>query len=163
MQSACGLAVLSLDGRNSWTRNGRRTNIETDSYVIVPAATPFSDLVTTALQRLGYTADIAATARATIVIKNWKPLPVEQITDASVCAGDVLGELTSVVTLRILLLRTKPSLMSEIKDKLLRLLVVQSHALLRSSGCPLDEVGICVFMFNCDLSEMLNRNRWEFS
>lgn len=143
MQSACSLAVLSMDARNVWSRNGRqRTNIETDSYVIVPAATPFNELVSTALQRLGYTAEISASARGSIVIKNWKPLPVEQITDstASLCVGDVLSELTSVVTLRIFVLRTKPTVLADVKEKLLRLLVIQSHALLRSSGCPLDEV-----------------------
>lgn len=129
---------LTLDGRSPWRR---RPNVETDSYVIVPAATLFVDIVTTALQRLGYSSEIASTARGSIIIKNWKPLPVEKISDSNVvCAGDVLGELTSVVTLRIVILRTKPAALTEIKDKLLKLLVIQSHALLRSSGCPLDEV-----------------------
>lgn len=58
--------------------------------------------------------------------------------------GDILGELTSVVTLRIVILRTKPSSITEIKDKLLRLLILQSHAVLRSAGCPLDEVSVQV-------------------
>lgn len=109
--------------------------------MIVPAATLFSDLVNTALQRLGYSPDIASTARGSIIVKNWKPLPLENISDnPMVCVSEILGELTSVVTLRIIILRTKPSMLTEIKDKLLKLLVLQSHAVLRSAGCPLDEV-----------------------
>lgn len=116
-------------------------NIETDSYVIMPAMTPFSELLNTALQLLGYSAETATTARGSVIIKNWKPLSTEQITDNPlVSVGDILGELTSVVTLRILVLRAKPSIYSEIKDKLLKLLILQSHPALRSTGCPLDEV-----------------------
>lgn len=68
---------------------------------------------------------------------------MEQISDnplVPVC--DIIGELTSVVTLRIVILRAKTSPFGEIKDKLLKLLVLQSHALLRSTGCPLDEVSL---------------------
>lgn len=116
-------------------------NIETDSYVIMPAMTPFAELLNTALQLLGYSAETATTARGSVIIKNWKPLSTEQITDNPlVSVGDILGELTSVVTLRILILRAKPSMYSEIKDKLLKLLILQSHPALRSTGCPLDEV-----------------------
>ncbi|XP_031620427.1 uncharacterized protein LOC116338969 isoform X2 [Contarinia nasturtii] len=131
-------ASLCMENRNPWKR---RPNIETDSYVIVPAVTPFADILGTALQRLGYSSDIAATARGSIIIKNWKPLPMEKISDNPlVSVGDILGELTSVVTLRIVILRTKPSTFTEIKDKLLKLLILQSHAVLRSAGCPLDEI-----------------------
>lgn len=133
-------ASLCMENRSPWKR---RPNIETDSYVIVPAVTPFADILGTALQRLGYSSDIAATARGSIIIKNWKPLPMEKISDNPlVSVGDILGELTSVVTLRIVILRTKPSTFTEIRDKLLKLLILQSHAVLRSAGCPLDEVRI---------------------
>lgn len=116
-------------------------NIETDSYVIMPAITPFSELINTALQLLGYSPETATTARGSIIIKNWRPLSMDQITDNGlVSVGDILGELTSVVTLRILILRSKPSTFSEIKDKLLKLLILQSHPALRAAGCPLDEV-----------------------
>lgn len=57
-----------------------------------------------------------------------------------VSVNDILGELTSVVTLKITILRNKPTQLAEIKDKLLKLLILQSHAVLRSTGCPLDEV-----------------------
>lgn len=134
-----------MENRSPWKR---RPNIETDSYVIVPAVTPFSDILNTALQRLGYSSDIASTARGSIIIKNWKPLPMEKIADSPlVSVGEILGELTSVVTLRIVILRTKPSTFTEIKDKLLKLLILQSHAVLRSAGCPLDEVCVKTFWF----------------
>ncbi len=53
-------ASFTIDARSPWRR---RPNIETDSYVIIPAVTPFCDIVTIALQRLGYSSDIANTAR----------------------------------------------------------------------------------------------------
>lgn len=138
-------ASLTNDSRSPWKR---RSNIETDSYVIIPSATPFCDIVKTALQSLGYSIDIANTAKGTIIIKNWKPLSLEKITDSPlVSVGEILGELTSVITLRISVLRTKPSSLNEIKDKLLKLLILQSHAVLRSTGCPLDEVSIINFIF----------------
>lgn len=143
-------ASLCMENRSPWKR---RPNIETDSYVIVPAMTPFSDILNTALQRLGYSSDIASTARGSIIIKNWKPLPMEKIADSPlVSVGEILGELTSVVTLRIVILRTKPSAFTEIKDKLLKLLIFQSHAVLRSAGCPLDEVSKYKFIsFSFDI------------
>uniref|UniRef100_A0A182NI66 Homeobox domain-containing protein n=1 Tax=Anopheles dirus TaxID=7168 RepID=A0A182NI66_9DIPT len=131
-------ATLNFDARSPWKR---RPNIETDSYVIIPAATPFCDIVTTALQRLGYSTEISNAARGSISIKNWKSLSLDVISDNPlVSVSDILGELTSVVTLKITILRNKPSQLAEIKDKLLKLLILQSHALLRSTGCPLDEI-----------------------
>ncbi|XP_012154811.1 uncharacterized protein LOC101454964 isoform X2 [Ceratitis capitata] len=131
-------ASLAIDSRTPWKR---RTNIETDSYVIMAAATPWSELVQTALQRLGYSQEAVNTARGSIMIKNWKPIPLEMISDNPVVpVSDIIGELTSVITLRIVILRSKPSSFGEIKDKLLKLLVLQSHTVLRSTGCPLDEM-----------------------
>lgn len=152
-------ASLTIDTRQPWKR---RPNIETDSYVIIAAATPWSEIVQTALQRLGYSQEVANTARGeqeeerelrgenviistcisgSLIIKHWKPIPLEQISDnPAVPVSDIVGELTSVITLRIVILRPKTSPFGEIKDKLLKLLVLQSHALLRSTGCPLDEV-----------------------
>lgn len=76
-----------------------------------------------------------------VVLNNWKPLPFERISDGSrATVGDVLGELTTVATLRIQLLRPRPTPLQDIKDKLLILLLVQSRPLLISTGCPLDEV-----------------------
>lgn len=53
-------ASLNIDNRSPWKR---RPNVETDSYVIIAAATPWSEIVQTALQRLGYSQETAATAR----------------------------------------------------------------------------------------------------
>uniref|UniRef100_A0A4Y0BME1 Homeobox domain-containing protein n=1 Tax=Anopheles funestus TaxID=62324 RepID=A0A4Y0BME1_ANOFN len=158
-------ATLNFDTRSPWKR---RPNIETDSYVIIPAATPFCDIVTTALQRLGYSTEISNAARGSISIKNWKSLSLDAISDNPlVSVSDILGELTSVVTLKITILRNKPSQLAEIKDKLLKLLILQSHALLRSTGCPLDEITlsqICrsplqnTFPFTPEITEETRRN-----
>jgi Ubiquitin-like oligomerisation domain of SATB len=51
---------IHQDSRNPWKR---RSNTETDSYVIIPAITPFCEIVNTAMQRLGYSHDVANTAR----------------------------------------------------------------------------------------------------
>ena len=58
-------ASLAIDSRSPWKR---RTNIETDSYVIMAAATPWSELVQTALQRLGYSQEAVNTARGKCVL-----------------------------------------------------------------------------------------------
>lgn len=58
-------ASFAHDTRSPWRR---RPNIETDSYVIIPAVTPFCDIVTVALQRLGYSSDISNTARGKFII-----------------------------------------------------------------------------------------------
>lgn len=85
-----------------------------------------------------------------VVLNNWKPLPFEKISDVPrATVGEVLGELTTVVTLRIQLLRPRPTPLQDIKDKLLRLLLVQSRPLLMSTGCPLDEVSNFYVSFRC--------------
>lgn len=110
--------------------------------MIIPVGTPFHGLVQAALLRLGYSAESAAAARGSVIIKNWKALSFEQISDdPMVTVGDILGELTTVATLRIQVFRGKPGALADIKDKLLRFFLVQSHGLLISTGCPLDEVG----------------------
>jgi hypothetical protein len=53
-------ASFQVDARSPWRR---RPNIEMDSYIIVPPSTPFCDIVTFALQRLGYSSDISSTAK----------------------------------------------------------------------------------------------------
>ncbi|XP_046477628.1 homeobox protein dve-1 isoform X1 [Neodiprion pinetum] len=127
-------------GRENW----RRPQVETDSYVIIPAATAFQDLVGVALVRLGYPADLTPSARGSIVIRNWKPLPLEKVADGPLLTvGDILAELTTVATLRIQVYRSRPpppSPAAEVRSKLLRLLLLHSHALLISAGCPLDEM-----------------------
>lgn len=133
-------AVCSLDdGRQGVWR--RRPYVETDSYVIIPAGTPFQGLVQAALLRLGYSAESAAAAKGSVVVRNWRPLNFDQISeDPLATVGDILGELTTVATLRIQVFRGKPGALTDIKEKLLRFFLMQSHGLLMSSGCPLDEV-----------------------
>lgn len=76
-----------------------------------------------------------------VVIKNWKPLPLEMVCSSPLATvGEVLGELTALATLRIQLLRPRTPMTQDMRDKLLRLLLLHGHALLLSTGCPLDEV-----------------------
>lgn len=102
------------------------------------------DLVGEALVRLGYSSDLIPSARGSIVIRNWKPLPMEKVADGPLLTvGDILAELTSVATLKIQVYRSRPpppSPAAEVRNKLLRLLLLHSHTLLVSAGCPLDEV-----------------------
>lgn len=115
---------------------------EIDTYVIIPVATPFHNIVQAALLRLGYSPESAAAAKGSVLIKNWKALTFDQISDDPlITVGDILGELSTVATLRIQVFRGRPGIMTDIKDKLLRFFLLQSHGLLISSGCPLDEVG----------------------
>lgn len=87
----------------------------------------------------------ASCPQGSVVIKNWKALSFEQISeDPLVTVGDILGELTTVATLRIQVFRGRPGVLADIKDKLLRFLLMQSHGLLMSAGCPLDEVGVAI-------------------
>ncbi|CAH0562580.1 unnamed protein product [Brassicogethes aeneus] len=135
-------AICTLDETRTLNHGvwRRRPQIETDSYVIIPIGTPFHNLVQVALLRLGYPGESAAAAKGAIVIKNWKALSFDQISDDPlITVGDILGELSTVATLRIQVFRGRPGTLSDIKDKLLRFLLVQSHGLLLSSGCPLDE------------------------
>lgn len=102
-------------------------------------------MVGEALIRLGYPSELIPSARGSIVIKNWKPLPMEKVADAPLLTvDDILAELTSVATLKIQVFRSRPpppGPAAEMRDKLFRLLLFHSHALLVSAGCPLDEVG----------------------
>ncbi|CAB0041431.1 unnamed protein product [Trichogramma brassicae] len=122
--------------RDSW----RRPHIETDTYVFIPANMPFQDLVGEVLLRLNYSSDLILSARGSIVIRNWKPLATDRVADGPLLTvGDILAELVNLATLRIQIFRARPSPASEIRDKLLRLLLLRSHAVLLAAGCPLDE------------------------
>ncbi|KAJ8984526.1 hypothetical protein NQ317_010997 [Molorchus minor] len=136
-------AICTLDENRSLQHGvwRRRPMIEIDTYVIIPVATPFHNLVQAALLRLGYSTESAAAAKGSVLIKNWKALAFDQIADDPlITVGDILGELSTVATLRIQVFRGRPGTLTEIKDKLLRFFLLQSHGLLISSGCPLDEI-----------------------
>jgi homeobox domain-containing protein len=53
--------------------------------------------------------------QGSVVIKNWKPLSFEKIAESpTVTVGDILGELTTVATLRIQLYRWVQQILSHI-------------------------------------------------
>lgn len=162
-------AIHTLDDNRSMQHGvwRRRPMIEIDTYVIIPVATPFHNLVQAALLRLGYSAESAAAAKGSVLIKNWKALTFDQISDdPMITVGDILGELSTVATLRIQVFRGRPGTMAEIKDKLLRFLLLQSHGLLISSGCPLDEILLSQLCRNNSssgpLPEISEENRRKF-
>jgi len=76
---------------------------------------------------------------------------MEKVADGPLLTvGDILAELTSVATLKIQVYRSRPpppSPAAEVRNKLLRLLLLHSHTLLVSAGCPLDEVK-CLELLN---------------
>lgn len=146
----CIVETISVLEENRYHQGGwrRRPLIDTDTYVIIPVGTPFHNLVQVALFRLGYSSESVAAAKGAVLIKNWKALNFDQICDDPLATvGDILGELSTVATLRIQIFRGKPGIFSDIKDKLLRFLLLQSHGLLISSGCPLDEVSCQCFIY----------------
>ncbi|XP_065306363.1 homeobox protein dve-1 isoform X2 [Dermacentor albipictus] len=121
--------------------DSQQPSVEVDSYAIVPSAALFADLVRTALTKLGYSPSEAICAKGVVQIKNWKPLSFDQITELpEATVGDMLSDLVQVATLRIRLYsRPKPNVVNDVKEKLLQVLLAQSHSLLLSSGCPIDQ------------------------
>ncbi|KAF8790222.1 DNA-binding protein SATB2 like protein [Argiope bruennichi] len=76
--------------------------VDQDSFAIIPSNALFSEIVHTALSKLGYSSSAALTAKGAIQLKNWKPLSFDQITESpEATVGDILGELSSAATLRI--------------------------------------------------------------
>uniref|UniRef100_A0A8D8Z2X4 DNA-binding protein SATB1 n=2 Tax=Cacopsylla melanoneura TaxID=428564 RepID=A0A8D8Z2X4_9HEMI len=132
-------AVYSVHHWKS-AKTSRKAIMETDTYVITPTNTNFQDLVPVALQRLGYSKENFYSAKGYVGIKNWKPISINKIAEnPATTVGDILGELTTVATLRIKIFRTRPCILADMKDKLLRLLLVQSQSQIIASGCPLDD------------------------
>ncbi|GFO44585.1 DNA-binding protein satb2 [Plakobranchus ocellatus] len=113
-----------------------------DSYAILPGNTPFCDVVAASLCKLGYSNAEAREATGGVQLKNWKTLPLDAVTDrAEATIEEMLGELTSVATLRVQLSsgsRAGPG-SDEVKDKLLQLLLTQSKDLLLQAGCPIEK------------------------
>ncbi|XP_066903585.1 homeobox protein dve-1 [Halyomorpha halys] len=140
--------------------------VEADSFVIIPMSIAIQDLVSVALNRLGYHKDNAAAAKGSVVIRNWRPLPLDEIAESpTMTVGDVLGELTTLLTLKIQIFRVRPGPISDIRDKLLRLLLVQHHAILLASGCPLDESLVTALVQNparTDIGELSEDTKRKF-
>lgn len=56
--------------------------------------------------------------------------------------GDILKELTAIVSLRIQIFRPKITTVESIKDNLLNYLVRANQSLLTDNGCPFDMVSL---------------------
>ncbi|XP_064652363.1 homeobox protein dve-1-like isoform X2 [Lineus longissimus] len=116
-------------------------SVELDSYAIIPNTTLFSEIVRTALIKLGYSPSEAMGAKGAVQLKNWKPLTFDMITDnPEVTVEDILGDITPVATIRIKLCsQRKTSTTNDLKDKLLQVLLAQSRGMLLGSGCPIEK------------------------
>ncbi|XP_015910068.1 uncharacterized protein [Parasteatoda tepidariorum] len=117
--------------------------VELDSYAIVPCETLFSDLVRTALGKLGYSGSQIVGAKGSIQIKKWKPLAFDQVTenpDATV--ADILGDLTTMASLHIRLYSV-PDNPQEWKDVTVRNAVLELLREMSQSKlaklCPLSQ------------------------
>ena len=98
--------------------------VDVDSYAIIPASTLFTQIVPVVLRKLGYSDDVIFNATGTksnqeknviyfhvmtssiptgwLMMKNWRPLSLTQIASSErETVGGILGELTTVATLRI--------------------------------------------------------------
>lgn len=97
--------------------------VDVDSYAIIPASTLFTQIVPVVLRKLGYSDDVIFNATGIkdasnlsrpgdvislsfptgwLMMKNWRPLSLTQIASSErETVGGVLGELTTVATLRI--------------------------------------------------------------
>lgn len=64
--------ILSLEEQNDREKNNwrRKSNVEVDSYVIIPVNTPIQELVLVALTRLGYPKETAAAAKGERSLSN---------------------------------------------------------------------------------------------
>ncbi|KAL5014816.1 hypothetical protein ScPMuIL_009086 [Solemya velum] len=135
--------IEQTNGPLTFDQNAECTStcVELDSYAILPGSTLIGEIVRAALMTLGYSANDAMNAKGAIQIKNWKPLSFDSITDdAKATVEKILGELTQVATLRIRLTsKSKLSSTDEVKEKLLKLLLSESHGLLSTAGCPIEK------------------------
>lgn len=89
-------ATLILSGKSSGEE------VDVDTYAIIPASTLFTQIVPAVLRKLGYSDDVVFNANGWLMMKNWRPLALTQIASSDrETVGGVLGELTTVATLRI--------------------------------------------------------------
>jgi len=98
--------VYQWSQKHSPSLHRSKGHVELDRFVIIPNNTAFRDLTEAALVRLGYSKDTAAASKGLVVLKNWLPLDLDTIAeDPVLTVNDVLGELTTLATLRILVFR----------------------------------------------------------
>ncbi|CAL4099775.1 unnamed protein product [Meganyctiphanes norvegica] len=117
-----------------------RGRVEVDTLALIPANTRFTDIMQAVLVKLQLQDDIP-NARGLLQLRNWRPMPLEQIPETEdKTVADILQDVVPIATLHIRIYSPwKARCARDIKDRLLRLLLQQSHHLLVSAGCPLDE------------------------
>lgn len=77
-----------------------------ETYVIVSSSALYIDLTRIVMQQLGYSPLDQINAKITLQVKNWKPLTLDSVCeDKTATVGEVLGDISSFVTLRIKLYR----------------------------------------------------------
>ncbi|KAK6618502.1 hypothetical protein RUM43_013695 [Polyplax serrata] len=143
--------------KNWWECNCK--NVEMSGCVVVPENTCISDFVKTVLLKLGYPSASSCFASGSILIRNWKPLPLKSICPAmNKSVGDILGELTAIVSLRIQIFRPKTTILENIKDNLLNYLIRANRNFLIDSGCPFDMSSLLKL---CNPSDYMKRQYFQ--
>lgn len=90
--------------QDSYLDSNQQLASSKETYVIVGSNVLYMDILPVVLRQLGYSSLDIISAKATIQMKNWKPLPLDQVTDdKKATVGEVLGDISSFVTLRIVL------------------------------------------------------------
>jgi hypothetical protein len=98
------ISILSNSIGNNQDSFNQHLSSCKETYVLVPASTLWLDLVRTVLTQLGYSGLEIVNSKATLIIKNWKPISLDQVTDdKKSTVGEILSEIHSFVTLRIAL------------------------------------------------------------
>lgn len=105
-----------------------------DSYAIVNGQTRLSQLTDTVLAALGLQ-HLSPCSRATLQLKNWKPLPFDQITDdqeqeIETILKDVSNHLTLRIVTRAASSVVRDGIMSDLKDRLLRAILQKVPSML---------------------------------
>ena len=76
--------------------------IQRDTYIVLPGATPFREIVETALLKQGHTHSDAMGAKGYIQVREWQPLPFHAITnDPDATVEQILGDMTNIAVLKI--------------------------------------------------------------
>lgn len=90
--------------QDSYLDNNQQLTSSKETYVIVASNVLFVEALPVVLRQLGYSSLEIISAKATMQIKNWRPLPLDQVTDdKKATIGEVLGDISSFATLRIVL------------------------------------------------------------
>ncbi|XP_057685287.1 DNA-binding protein SATB2-like isoform X1 [Corythoichthys intestinalis] len=139
-------------------------------FVLIRKDIPFAQLVETALISLGYSQGSAVQARGIIKVGQWKPMPIQNLTDApEATVADMLLDVYHMVTLRILLhsfaqmeeLPADQWTHSTVKKALKELLRESSQNAL-AKDCPLSQNTISAIINNSHYANVSNSKCQEF-